>query len=314
MTTCSSDRSGRNRTGRPAVSASSGMSTMRPRRDTPSSSFTTATAYGASGSRPRGGMRITVNETTLPVPCRGTSSQRRSRQPGHSSFGGMASSPQLPQRIAESRPALASSKKPFSVITRSVTTEQAHQDRRGIAAERVRETDRRAVDLSRPRLAAELGDDLANLRRAGRADRMALGLEATGGIDRDLAAEARPPFLRREAAGPRLEEAEAFRRYDLRDGEAIVELDDVDVAGRLARLAIRALRRSLGRRHARQVALFVHEHGVGGGLRAEDPNGAAPAPRHVLGSEDDRGPAVGERTAVEELEGVGHVRALEHRL
>src|SRR5262245_35291500 len=140
-------------------------------------------------------MRITVNETTLPVPVSGTSSHCRSRQPGQSSFGGIASSPQLPQRMAVSRPARASSKKPFSVITRSVTAKETHEHRRGVAAQGVHEACPRPIDLSRARLAAELRHDLADLRRAGGADRMALGLEAAGGVDRNLAAEARPSAL-----------------------------------------------------------------------------------------------------------------------
>src|SRR5262245_26392303 len=193
-------------------------------------------------------MRITVNETTLPVPASGTSSHRRSRQLGQSSFGGIASSPQLPQRIAVSRPARASSKKPLSVITRSVTAEQTHEDRRRIAAQRVHQTGGGAVDLSWARLAAELRHDLADLRRAGGADRMALGLEATRGIDRDLAAEARPAPFRRETPGARLEEPQTLRGHDLGDREAVVQLDHVDVGRSLPGLAIRALRGALGRR------------------------------------------------------------------
>src|SRR5215470_4921996 len=132
-------------------------------------------------------MRMTVNETTLPLPLRATSSQRRSWQLGQSSFGGMASWPQPSQRIAESRPSRASSKKLFSVITRSVTAKEAHQHRGSVAAEGVHEARRGAVDLSRARLAAELCDDLADLRGAGRPDGVALGLEAAGGVDDDLA-------------------------------------------------------------------------------------------------------------------------------
>src|SRR5688572_14215894 len=220
------------------------MPSMRPSRETPSSSFTTATAYGASGRRPRGGMRMIVNEATLPVPCRGTSSHRRSWQLGQSSFGGIASSPQLPHRIAESRPSRASSKKPFSVITRSVTAEQAHQDRRGIAAEGVHEARRGAIDLSRARFTAKLRDDLADLRGAGRPDGVALGLESAGGVDGDLAAEARPSLFGSQAAGARLEEAEALGGDDLGDGEAVVQLGHLHVARRLARLAVRPLRRA----------------------------------------------------------------------
>src|SRR5215472_11278573 len=119
-------------------------------------------------------MRITVKEVTVPVPCSGTSSHCRSWQRGQSSLGGIARSPQLRQRIAESRPARASSKNPLSVITRSVTAEQAHEHRGGVAAQRVHQTGGRALDLARARFAAELGGDLADLRGTGRADGMSL--------------------------------------------------------------------------------------------------------------------------------------------
>src|SRR5215831_7303421 len=133
----------------------------------------------------------------------------------------MASSPHLPQRIPVSRPARASSKKCFSVSTRSVTAEEAHEDGGGIAAEGVREPGPSALDLTRSRLAAELGDDFRDLGGPGGADGMALGLEAARGIHGDLAAEARPPLLGGHPARPRLEEAQALRRHDLSDGEAV---------------------------------------------------------------------------------------------
>src|SRR5262249_44500791 len=124
---CPSDTSGRNFTGSPILIVSSGISTRRPNIDRPSSSLTTATAYGASGARPRGGIRITVNEITFPAPLRGTVSHWRRWQVGQNSLGGTASAPHPPHLRAVRRPARASSKKVFSVIPRSVTAEQAHQ-------------------------------------------------------------------------------------------------------------------------------------------------------------------------------------------
>jgi len=87
----------------------------------------------------------------------------------------------------------------------------------------------RALDLPRTRLAAQLRDDLADLRRAGGADRVALGLQPARRVYGDRAAQARPALLGGEAARARLEEAEPFGGDDLRDGEAVVQLDDVDV-------------------------------------------------------------------------------------
>src|SRR5207248_2783542 len=49
---------GRKRTGRPTASRSSGMSTIRPRIDTPSLSLTAATAHGASAMKARGAARL----------------------------------------------------------------------------------------------------------------------------------------------------------------------------------------------------------------------------------------------------------------
>src|SRR5688572_14336807 len=120
----------------------------------------------------------------------------------------------------------------------SVTAEQAHQDGGGVAAERVRQTSPRALDLSAAGLAAELRDDLADLGGSGGADRMPFRLQTAGGIHRHLAAEAGPALLRREPAGARLEEPEPLGGDDLRDREAVVQLDDVDVFGALARLPV----------------------------------------------------------------------------
>src|SRR5215469_11060117 len=141
-------------------------------------------------------MRITVNEVILPVPLNGTGSQPRCWHVGQNSRGGTASAPQPVQRMPVRRPARASSKKLFSVITRSVTSEKAHEDGGGVSAQRVNEPGRRAVDLARACASPKLGHDLSDLRGAGGADRMPLGLEAAGRIHRDLAAEAGPALLR----------------------------------------------------------------------------------------------------------------------
>src|SRR5262245_25371608 len=171
----------------------------------------------------------------------------------------MANSPHLPQRMPVSRPARASSKKCFSVSTCSVTAEEAHEDGGRVAAEGVREPGASALDLTRSRLAAELGDDFRDLGGAGGADGMALGLEAARGIHGDLAAEARPALLGGDPTRPRLEEAQALCSHDLRDSEAVVELHHVDVGGRLARLAIGGGGGALGDGNAGEIALLVHE-------------------------------------------------------
>src|SRR5215470_1511229 len=161
-------------------------------------------------------MRITVKDVTLPLPVSGTGSQARRWHAGQNSFGGTASVPHGAQRMAVSRPARASSKKLCSVITRSVTAEQADENGGGVPTERVNEPGPRTLDLPRARGAAQLGHDLGDLRRAGRADRMALRLEAAGRIDRNLAAQARHAFFGRDGAAAGLEESKALRGHDLR--------------------------------------------------------------------------------------------------
>src|SRR5207253_1095403 len=208
----------RKRTGRPTLRVSREMSTMRPRSETPSSSRTTATAYGTSAARPRGATRMTVKEVMAPPPAKGMGAQSRSWHAGQNSLGGMARSPHRRHRIAVSRPARASSKKCLSVTTRSATAEKADEDRGGVAAEGVRQARARALDLAQAGFATQLGDDHGDLRGARGADGMPLGLEAARRVDGELAAEAGPTLLRRETSSAGFEEAEPFRGNDLGDG------------------------------------------------------------------------------------------------
>ena len=131
--------------------------------------------------------------------------------------------------MAVSCPPRAFSKNARAVTAGSVTAEEAHEDRRSIAPECVGEALPRAVDLARTGLAAKLRHDFRYLRGAGRADRMALGLQAARRVHRDLPTETREALLGGAAPGTGLEEAQAFRGDDLGDREAVVELDDVHV-------------------------------------------------------------------------------------
>src|ERR671931_2209565 len=131
----------------------------------------------------------------VPSPESGTGSQRRAPHAGQSSFGGTASAPQPPQRIPVSSPSRACSKKRPSVTVESVTAEEAHEDRGGVAAERVGEAAPGALDLPRSRVAAQLRDHLADLRGAGGADRVTLGLQPARRVHGNLAAEDRPSLL-----------------------------------------------------------------------------------------------------------------------
>src|SRR5262247_4154623 len=137
----------------------------------------------------------------------------------------MASSPHLPQRMPVSRPARASSKKCFSVSTFSGTAGETHENSGRVASEGVGQAGARAVDLAPAGLAAELGDDLRDLGSAGGAVGMPLRLKAAGWVHGNLASEARPAFFRGHTARARLEEAQALGGDDLRNREAVVELD-----------------------------------------------------------------------------------------
>src|SRR2546425_433339 len=165
----------------------------------------------------------------VPSPESASGFQSRWPQASQNSLGGISRLPQRPHLMAVSRPSRAVSKNFLSVTAVSVTAEQAHENRGRVAAEGVGEAHLGAIDLALTSLTAKLGHDLDDLRGAGRADRVSLGLQAPRRIDGNLAAEARPAFLGGDAASPRLEQPEAFRRHDLGDGEAVVELDHVDV-------------------------------------------------------------------------------------
>src|SRR4030095_7879668 len=170
-----------------------------------------------------------VKLAIVPSPRRSTGCHAFAWQAGHSCRGGIATAPREPHLRAVSWPARTRSKKARAVIGDSVAAKETHQHRCGVAPERMGEPGLGAVDLARAGLAADLRDDLGDLRRAGCADRMPLRLQAAGGVDGNLAAEARATRLGRPAAGARLEEAETFGGDDLGDREAGVQVPDVHV-------------------------------------------------------------------------------------
>src|SRR4029450_12965861 len=112
----------------------------------------------------------------VPSPASGTDSQARLPQDSQNSFGGIASSRHWVQRIPVSRPCRTSAKKSFRLTTSSVTAEQAHEHGGGIASERMGETGPGVLHLARAGLTAELGHDLGDLRGAGGANGVSLGL------------------------------------------------------------------------------------------------------------------------------------------
>src|SRR5207247_10929063 len=110
-------------------------------------------------------------------------------------------------------------------MTGSVTAEEAHEHRGGVAAEGVGESDTRLVHLARAGLAAELGDDLGDLRRARRADRVPFRFETTRGVDGDRAAEARTALLGRQYTGAGIVEDESLGREGRGDSHAVIVRD-----------------------------------------------------------------------------------------
>ena len=78
-------------------------------------------------------------------------------------------------------------------------------------------------------------------RHAGRADRMALGLQPAGRIDRQLAVLLRPAFLDRARALPFRHEPHRLVFDQFGDGEAVVRLDERQIAERDAGVGERAL-------------------------------------------------------------------------
>ena len=104
------------------------------------------------------------------------------------------------------------------------------------------ERDLGVLDLALVGLAAQLPHELGALREAGGAERVALREQAARGVGDELAAVgvvAVPDELLGLAL---LAEAERLVGEELVGGEAVVQLDDVDVLGAEARLLVDLLR------------------------------------------------------------------------
>jgi hypothetical protein len=113
---------------------------------------------------------------------------------------------------------------------------------------------------------------LGALRDAGGAQGVALGNESSRGIDDVLSAVGDIAVADELVGLTLLGQAEGVNSDHLVSGEAVVELDDLDVSGGAASLAKRDLRSSLGHIVAHQVdgALVEQAGGVGGECLAGD--------------------------------------------
>src|SRR5208283_2100853 len=99
----------------------------------------------------------------------------------------------------------------------------------------VRHADLRAFYLAFAGLAPELLDDLVDLLDAGCSDRVTAGFESAARVDRDLPAKGCLAVSGELAGRTLLAEAEILDGADLRDREAVVYLDHVDVLMRKVR-------------------------------------------------------------------------------
>ena len=113
----------------------------------------------------------------------------------------------------------------------------------------------RVLHLSPLGAALELLGDFAEHAAAGGADGMAEALQATAGVDRDLAVDVRVTLADELRAFALLTELKILAVQDLGDGEAVVHLGEVDLLGGVLdpRLLVRLLRRGLRRREAQPV-------------------------------------------------------------
>ena len=118
-------------------------------------------------------------------------------------------------------------------------------DGRAAEAEVVLQADLRALDLALVGLAAQLPGELGALGQAGGAERMALGDQAAGRVHHPPAAVGRVLGIDELAALALLGQAERLVGDQLVGGEAVVQLDDVDVVRPDARLLVRAAAASL---------------------------------------------------------------------
>lgn len=98
-----------------------------------------------------------------------------------------------------------------------------------------------AFHLTLAGLAAELLDQLDDLRDARRAQRMTLGLQTAGGVDRHLAVDLGLALARSQMAGAAREEADFLGLRNLQDLERVMQLGHVDVLGTDARHLVRHL-------------------------------------------------------------------------
>src|SRR4029450_4685043 len=98
-----------------------------------------------------------------------------------------------------------------------------------------------ALDLTVAGLAAQVVADLPDVGDAGRRDRVALRLQAARDVDRRLAVTPRGTGQEEVGGAALLAQVQVVVVHQLGGGEAIVQLDEVEVLGADAGLLVRLL-------------------------------------------------------------------------
>ena len=126
--------------------------------------------------------------------------------------------------------------------------------------------DGRALDLTVARFAAQLRGDLVHTGRAGHADRVTLREQPARHVHGAGAVAPRSPPVDEVAGAAGLAEPEVVVVDELGGGEAVVELDQVEVGRTDARLLVRLRRRVAGER----VDVGLHLRALGPRVGRED--------------------------------------------
>ena len=116
------------------------------------------------------------------------------------------------------------------------------------------------LDLPLSGFAANLQHQVADLRHAGRAHRMALRFQAAAGVHWPLAPQRRAPCKRVRPALSLFHEPQVFGGDDLGDGEAVVQLGELDLARRHAGHPVRLFARAPNGRKSHNVRLLVQRY------------------------------------------------------
>jgi hypothetical protein len=183
----------------------------------------------------------------------------------------------------------------------------------------VLERDPGALDLSLFGLAAQLPGQFGALGQAGRAQRVALGDQAAGGIDHDLTAEGGRFLLDQLVRLALSRESQRFVSDQLVGAEAVVQLADIDLVGAYLSLLVGALGgqlRHVGADDRHAVGVLGEGRGEVGDHRLTG-DLDRPVPEVVLvdvalGGDDRAGRAVGGRRALQLGQRVvDHLRVLD---